>query len=106
MWYMEMHEYYKLKSRVAEILVKEGYKEVKPDTDIDYCGSIHSIYALSDSRFMIQWDGEERFGSVEIWEGGSWKMLEPIVPEGSAQIFDNNLAALCLNVESHLGPTT
>ncbi|MCG9599231.1 hypothetical protein L1D15_21310 [Vibrio sp. Isolate25] len=87
---------------MAEILVEVGFKEVKPDTDLDSCGSIHSIYASYDSRFMIQWDGEERFGSVEFWEDDSWKMLEPIVPEGSVQIFDNNLAALCLSVENHL----
>ncbi|NOH85488.1 hypothetical protein F0249_16965 [Vibrio sp. 03-59-1] len=45
MWYMEMHEYYKLKSRIKDILIERGYKEVKPDTDLDYCGSMHSIYA-------------------------------------------------------------
>ncbi len=51
---------------------------------------------------MIQWDGEEGFGSVEYWEHDSWKLLEPIVPEGFKEAFDSNLEALCISVQRHL----
>ena len=102
MWRIKMHEYCKLKSRIKDILIERGYKEVKPDTYIDYYGSMHSIYASGNYRFMIQWDGEEGFGSVEYWEHDSWKLLEPIVPEGFKEAFDSNLEALCISVQRHL----
>ena len=98
-----MHEYHKIKSSIAEILSKAGYEEDKPDTDLDYCGSMHCIYASDDKRFMIQWDGEEGFGSVESWQGNNtWVMLEPIVPEGTEQDFNNSLTALCQVVKAQL----
>ena len=80
-----------------------GYEEDKPDTEVDYCGSMHCIYASGTKRFMIQWDGEEGFGSVEYWQGDNiWVMLEPIVPEGTEQEFTNNLTALCQVVKAQL----
>ena len=64
-----MHEYHKIKSNITKLLSNAGYEEGKPDTEIDYCGSIYCIYASGKKRFMIQWDGEEGFGSVESWQG-------------------------------------
>ncbi len=88
---------------IVEQLSTAGYEEDKPDTELDYCGSMHCIYALGEKRFMIQWDGEEGFGSVESWQGNnSWVMLEPIVPEGTEQNFTNNLTALCQVVKGQL----
>lgn len=98
-----MHEYHKIKRNIAEILTKAGYEEDKPDTELDYCGSMHCIYASGEKRFMIQWDGEEGFGSVGSWHGNNtWVMLEPIVPEGTEQEFNNNLTALCQAVKAQL----
>lgn len=98
-----MHEYHKIKNEVVGFLSQAGYKEDKPDTELDYCGSVHCIYASGEKRFMIQWDGEECFGSVESWLGdNTWKMLEPIVPGGTQQDFDSNLAALCLVIKAQL----
>ena len=85
------------------MLTKAGYEEDKPDTELDYCGSMHCIYASGENRFMIQWDGEEGFGSVESWrDNNTWVMLEPIVPEGSEQDFNNNLTALCQVIKAQL----
>ncbi|MED5523773.1 MAG: hypothetical protein VX447_03345 [Pseudomonadota bacterium] len=98
-----MHEYHKLKNALVQILSEQGYKEDKPDTDLDYCGSVHSIYAHGEKRFMIEWDGEEGFGAVEQWMGNnSWAMLKPIVPEGVESEFNKNLEALCKEVKSRL----
>ncbi|WP_346837034.1 hypothetical protein [Microbulbifer sp. SAOS-129_SWC] len=98
-----MHEYHKIKSNIAGLLLESGYSEDKPDTEIGYCGSMHCIYASGEKRFMIQWDGEEGFGSVESWQGdNTWVMLEPIVPEGTEQDFNNNLTALCQVVLAQL----
>ena len=98
-----MHEYQKIKTIIVDLLSKAGYEEDKPDTNLDCYGSIHCIYAAGESRFMIQWDGEEGFGSVESWQGdNSWVMLEPIVPESIEQEFNINLEALCKVVKARL----
>jgi hypothetical protein len=98
-----MHEYHKIKDSLIDLLYQAGYKEDKPDTELDYCGSVHCIYASGEKRFMIQWDGEEGFGSVEPWQGNNvWTMPEPIVPEGTEQDFDNNLSAPCLAIKAEL----
>lgn len=98
-----MHEYHKIKNHIAELLSKAGYEEVKPDTETDYCGSVHCIYAAGENQFMISWDAEEGFGSVESWQGNNtWVMLEPIVPEGTEKDFHNNLTALCQVIQAQL----
>ncbi|MCR8924337.1 hypothetical protein NO559_16300 [Dasania sp. GY-MA-18] len=98
-----MHEYHKIKNAVVELISPLGYQEDKPDTELDYCGSMHSIYASGEKRFMIQWDGEEGFGSVEIWQGNNtWVLLKPIVPEAKEIDFNKNLTALCLQIKAQL----
>jgi hypothetical protein len=98
-----MHEYYKIKDALVEILSPLGYIEDKPDTELDCYGSMHCIYVSGEKRFMIQWDGEEGFGAVEEWQGNNmWSMLEPIVPEGTESEFNRNLAALCQGIRGQL----
>ncbi len=97
-----MHEYHKIKNRIVALLSPLGFEEDKPDTETDYCGSIHSIYANADNRFMILWDGEEGFGSVESWKNEKWTMLNNIVPESTEEEFDNNLAALITEIKSQI----
>jgi hypothetical protein len=98
-----MNEYHKIKNALTQVLCKDGYKEVKPDTDLDVYGSVHSIYALGEKRFMIGWDGEEGFGFVEQWEGkNQWAMLTPILPEESEANFEDYLTALCAEVKDRL----
>lgn len=98
-----MHEYHKIKRNIAEILTKAGYEEDKPDTELDCCGSLHCIYASGEKRFMIRWDGEEGFGSVESWQGSNtWVMLEPTVLEDAEHDFNNNLTDLCQVVKALL----
>jgi hypothetical protein len=98
-----MHEYHKIKKAVVELISPLGYQEDKPDTELDYCGSMHCIYVSGEKRFMIQWDGEEGFGSVESWQGNNtWALLDPIVPEAKELEFNKNLAALCLQIKAQL----
>ncbi len=98
-----MHEYHKIKNAVVEILSLYSFSEDKADTETDYYGSIHCIYASGDKRFMISWDGGEGFGSVEYWEGNnSWSSIDPIVPEASEEVFNKVLSALCESVKHKL----
>lgn len=98
-----MHEYYKIKAAVVSLLASAGYAEIKPDTELDYCGSKHCIHALGDKRFMIAWDGEDGYGSVEYWlEDDGWVTLEPIVSEAAEKDFNKNLELLCSVIEELL----
>lgn len=98
-----MHEYYKIKAAVVPLLASAGYTEIKPDTDVNYFGSMHCIHAFGDKRFMIAWDGEGGYGSVEYWlEDDGWVTLEPIVPEAAEKDFNKNLELLCSAMKKQL----
>ena len=97
-----MHEYHKIKIEILKLLKPLGYKEAKSDTELDYYGSLHSIYTREEKRFMIQWDGEEGFGSVESWKNNTWTMLISIVPESTETEFKNNISALCNELKLQL----
>lgn len=97
-----MHEYHKIKKEVLKLLEPQGYIETKPDTELGYYGSIHSIYKKGKKRFMVQWDGEEGFGSVEFWSNDTWTMLKTIVPESTETEFKNNITVLCSELELQL----
>ena len=90
-----MHEYYSIKNRIAEILIPLHYAEISENTERDCYGSIDSIYAKGENRFMIQWDGEEGFGSVEVWQKTHWVQLKSIVPESGKEEFNKSLSNLC-----------
>jgi hypothetical protein len=99
----EMHEYHKIKNAVVEILVPQGFEEISPDKEIDYYGSLMCIYAKSEKRFMIQWDGEEGYGAVERWLGNnSWEMLSPLVVENTDALFNDQLQQLCSTIKELL----
>ena len=97
-----MHEYHKIKQKIVGVLSPLGFVEVVGDTDLDYCGSRHCIHANNDKRFMIQWDGEEGFGSVESWVNESWIMLKTIVPESAESEFNIHLNSLCEELKTYL----
>ena len=82
-----VHHYHNFKEPVIELLLNNGYRKVKEDTETDDYGSVHSIYFNDSHHFMLFWDGEEAFGGVEKYEGNNqWKMLRPIVPESENKI--------------------
>jgi len=97
-----MHEYHKIKSEIVGILQPHGFDEVVADQELDYCGSVHCIYAKDEKRFMIEWDGEEGFGAIESWSNESWSMLKTIVPESTEAEFSKNLGALCEELKTYL----
>ncbi len=97
-----MHEYQKIKQKVVELLSPLGFEEMVEDTDSDYYGSRYCIHANHEKRFMIQWDGEEGFGSVESWASESWTMLKTFVPESTEKEFNNNLKSLCEELKTYL----
>ncbi|MGF1733654.1 hypothetical protein [Photobacterium kasasachensis] len=90
-----MHEYCRIKKELARVLAEFGFQEVKPDFETDCYGSTYCIFANREKRYMILWDGEERFGSVEAWENSCWIALDTIVTESNELEFRLALSTLC-----------
>ncbi|EHK6028777.1 hypothetical protein IO699_004987 [Vibrio parahaemolyticus] len=98
-----MNEYHKIKNEVSNILIPLGLSESKSDTETDMYGSVYCIYSCGEKRVMIEWNGEEGFGSVSLWQGNNnWVSLEPIVLEGSESEFTQSLEELCKVVREQL----
>lgn len=91
--------YQKMKDKVQEILAPLGFSEGKADADR---GPMSSVFSKGDKKFMVQWDGEEGMGSVEVWQDGDWTMLESIVPEAPEPKFSECLNSLCAELKLHL----
>ena len=92
-----------MKDTIGNLLSQAGYNEVKSDTETDVYGSVYCIYALGRKRFMIQWDSEEDFGSVEFWQSDNmWVTIEPIIVDESEQNFNNGLSELCQVINAKL----
>lgn len=90
-----MHEYYKIKQPLQQLFLENGLKLDVEDAQVDYCGSMQSIFASDKFRFIIFWDGEEGFGGVERYHGdGKWEMLEPTIPESKESEMISNIDAL------------
>jgi hypothetical protein len=95
-----MHEYYKIKEPLQELFLENGLVLDVADMNVDYYGSVQSIFASDKFRFMIFWDGEEGFGGVEKYLGdGQWEMLEPTIPESKESVMVTKINALVDHIQ-------
>ena len=101
-WQKSMHEYYQIKDAVSSLLNADNYKEKTENTEVDYCGSIQTIFVSGEKRVLLGWDGEEGFGYAEVWENGDWRMLPTKVLEDSSANFKVAIEKLCSNIRGYL----
>lgn len=79
-----MHEYFRIKEPLRKLFVENGLVEDVEDKKVDCYGSMQSIFASKEHRFMIFWNGEDGLGGVERYFGdGRWEVLEPVVIEAN-----------------------
>jgi hypothetical protein len=97
-----MHEYYKIKQSVSDLLFPLGFVEESEDNQSDYYGSIKTIYVSSKNRILLGWDGEEGFGFAEIWENQRWNMLSSMVEESKESVFKNKINELCAELKTKI----
>lgn len=64
----EMYEHYKIQEVVWPFLEKAGFRIKSEDSEIDYCGSVRTIFVNHEKRVLLEWDGEEGFGYAEVWK--------------------------------------
>jgi hypothetical protein len=89
-----MTEYQQIKLRFKAILEPLNYEEVIIDKETDEMGSVYSIFTLVEKRFLLQWDGEEYFFSIEKWENEQWSMLKNKVLKSHEDNFEKSIQAL------------
>ena len=97
-----MHEHYKIQEVIWPLLEKEGFKIESENNQVDYYGSIRTIFVNSEKRVLLEWDGEEGFGYVEIWRNKGWERLPTIVLESNESEFQVAIQKLCIDVQGYI----
>jgi hypothetical protein len=95
-----MHEYFKIKKPLRTLFIENGLIEDVEDLNVDYYGSMQSIFASKDFRFMIFWNGEDGLGGVERYLGdGRWEVLDPVVTEANDEKLASSIDVLVDSVK-------
>lgn len=89
-----MTEYQRIKLRFKAILESLNYKEVVVDKETDEIGSIYSIFTFEEKRFLLQWDAEEDFFSIERWIDDKWSNLKSKVVKSNEDNFEKSILKL------------
>ena len=97
-----MHEHYKIQEVIWPLLEKEGFKIESENNQVDYYGSIRTIFVNSEKRVLLEWDGEEGFGYVEIWRNKGWERLPTIVLESNESELQVAIQKLCIDVQGYI----
>jgi hypothetical protein len=97
-----MHEYYRIKGAVWSVLEKVGFTIESENNQVDYYGSIRTIFVCNEKRVLLEWDGEEGFGYAEIWKNGGWEMMPTKVPEAKESEFQAAIQKLCIDLRKYL----
>ena len=97
-----MHEHYKIQEVIWPLLEKEGFKIESENNQVDYYGSIRTIFVNSEKRFLLEWDGEEGFGYVEILRNKGWERLPTIVLESNESELQVAIQKLCIDVQGYI----
>ena len=97
-----MHEHYKIKEAIWPLLEKVGFKIDSENNEIDYCGSIRTIFINNEKRVMLEWDGEEGLGYVEVWENNAWSKLSTNVLESKENEFQQAVEKLCKALQNYI----
>jgi len=97
-----MHEYYRIEQGIWPHLEKAGFVKESENDQVDYCGSIRTIFAKDERRVLLEWDGEEDFGFAEVWRNGEWCALPTKVLESKKAEFQSAIKKLCADLQGYL----
>lgn len=97
-----MHEYYRIEEGIWPHLEKAGFVKESENDQVDYYGSIRTIFAKGEKRVLLEWDGEEGFGFAEVWRNGGWYTLPTKVLESREAEFQSAIRNLCADLQGYL----
>ncbi|EON90564.1 hypothetical protein MARLIPOL_18153 [Marinobacter lipolyticus SM19] len=97
-----MHEHYRIEQVILPHLEKAGFVKESENDQVDYCGSIRTIFVKDEMRVLLEWDGEEGFGFAEVWRNGEWCTLPTKVLESREVEFQSAIKKLCAELQGYL----
>jgi hypothetical protein len=97
-----MHEHYRIQEALWPSLSAAGFTIESENDDVDYYGSIRTIFACGEKRVLLEWDGEEGFGYAEVWRDDGWQSLATKVLESQESGFRAAVQQLQQELGSYL----
>ena len=67
------------------MLEQAGFTIESENPELDYYGSLRTIFVAGEKRVLLEWDGEEGFGYAEVWKNGEWEQLPTNVRTSDVQ---------------------
>ena len=90
-----MHEYYRIKDAVANVLQPLSFTEESEDSEIDHYGSIQSLFVSGQKKVLLGWDGQGGFGYAEVRLDDTRIPVTSVVHETQQQEFDDAIIRMC-----------
>ncbi|MDH3694367.1 MAG: hypothetical protein OER96_07355 [Gammaproteobacteria bacterium] len=84
------------------MLENAGFVIESENSQLDYCGSLRTIYVSGEKRVLLEWDGEEGFGYAEVWKNGEWEKLPTNVLESTESEFQKAIENLAEEMKEYL----
>ena len=97
-----MHEHYRIQEALWPTLSAAGFTVDSENNELDYYGSIRTIFVRREKRVLLEWDGEEGLGYVEVWREGGWQSLPTKVLESKESEFQAAVQQLQQELGSYL----
>ena len=97
-----MHEYFKIKESLGQVLTQAGYREDSESTEVDCYGSICTHYASESGYAKLGWDGIGGYGYASLLGSNGWRDLERKVFEAGEPNFSAAIESLCNQLTQEL----
>ena len=96
-----MHEHYQIRGAIEPILNEAGFVVELESNQLDYYGSVRTVFVSDEKRVLLEWDGEEGFGFIDVWKNDRWERLPTNVLESSNSEFLSAIEELCTELKEY-----
>ena len=97
-----MHEHYQIKEAIWPVLERAGFGIESENNQVDYFGSIRTIFVRDDKRVLLEWNGEQGFGRAAVWKSDKWEGLPTKVLEAKKSEFQEAIQRLVIDLRGHI----
>ncbi|MCP5345361.1 MAG: hypothetical protein R3F41_04915 [Gammaproteobacteria bacterium] len=84
------------------MLEQAGFTIESEKPELDYYGSLRTIFVAGEKRVLLEWDGEEGFGYAEVWKNGEWEQLRTNVLESKESEFRKAIETLAEEIKEYI----
>lgn len=97
-----MHEHYLIQEALQPMLEEAGFTIESENPQLDYYGSLRTIFVAEEKRILLGWDGKEGFGYAEVWKKGKWEKLSTKMLESKESEFRKAIENLAQEMTEYL----